>query len=99
MYHIVQDADVKAVKNAKESTLDIGGGRKNMKIGNCMICNENVYILNCHYQCQNCGYAMNWEEGQDIGQVDQRERESINGQVKKVSRKKSSEKAETTQLL
>ena len=87
MYHIVQDVGVKAVKNAKESILDIGGGRKNMKIGNCMICNENVYILNCHYQCQNCGYVMNWEEGQE------------NGQVKKVSKKKGSEKTETTQLL
>ncbi len=29
-----------------------------MKIAKCMICNENVYILNCHYQCQNCGYTM-----------------------------------------
>ena len=54
-----------------------------MKIANCMICNENVYILNCHYQCQNCGYTMNWEEGQDIDQVDQNEREVVNVKVSK----------------
>jgi len=58
MLHIVWDVGVKLVKFAKESILDTGNGRKNMKIGNCMICNENVYILNCHYQCQNCGYTM-----------------------------------------
>jgi len=70
-----------------------------MKTGNCMICNANVYILNCHYQCQNCGYTMNWEEGENVGQVDQKERENIDGEIKKVSRKKGSEETETTQLL
>ena len=49
-----------------------------MKTGNCMICEGNVYILNCHYQCQNCGYTMDWEEGQEVGQVDHKEREKIN---------------------
>ena len=58
MSHIVLDADVKHVKNVKEYIQDIGGGKNNMKTGNCMICNSNVYILNCHYQCQNCGYTM-----------------------------------------
>jgi hypothetical protein len=58
MFLIVVDVDVMLAKPVKKSTLDTGGGKKNMKIGNCMICNENVYILNCHYQCQNCGYTM-----------------------------------------
>ena len=58
MYLIVLDVDVKLVRHAKESILDIGGGKSVMKTGNCMICEGNVYILNCHYQCQNCGYTM-----------------------------------------
>ena len=65
-----------------------------MKIGNCMICDQNVYILNCHYQCQNCGYTMDWEEGQDIGQVDQKERENVNAKVENISRKENTKKME-----
>ena len=67
--------------------------------GKCWICSGYVDVINCHYQCQNCGYLMDWDEGQVIDQVDQKERESINAQVKKVSKKKVSEKTETTQLL
>lgn len=25
----------------------------------CMVCREDVYVVNCHYQCGNCGYAAN----------------------------------------
>ena len=32
---------------------------------NCMVCREVVYVHNCHYQCGNCGFAANWDEGSD----------------------------------
>ena len=30
-----------------------------------MVCREVVYVHNCHYQCGNCGFAANWDEGSD----------------------------------
>ena len=70
-----------------------------MKTGNCMICEGNVYILNCHYQCQNCGYTMDWEEGQEVGQVDHKERERINVKSKKIPKKEFTNKEGIKQLL
>ena len=70
-----------------------------MKTGNCMICEGNVYILNCHYQCQNCGYTMDWEEGQEVGQVDHKERENINVKVKEIPKKEFTNKEGIKQLL
>ena len=99
MYLIVLDVDVKLVRHAKKSILDIGGGKNIMKTGNCMICNQIVYILNCHYQCNNCGYAMNWEEGQEVGQDDHKERENINVKVKEIPKKEFTNKEGIKQLL
>ena len=31
----------------------------------CMVCRDVVYVHNCHYQCNNCGFAANWDEGSD----------------------------------
>ena len=33
--------------------------------GKCWICSGYVDVINCHYQCQNCGFAANWDEGSD----------------------------------
>ena len=32
---------------------------------NCMICGFEVAVLQCHYKCNNCGFAANWDEGSD----------------------------------
>ena len=30
-----------------------------------MICGFEVAVLQCHYKCNNCGFAANWDEGSD----------------------------------
>lgn len=58
MLIIPWDVDARHVQCAKRSIKNTGGGKKTMKTGKCMMCNSNIYILNCNYQCQNCGYLM-----------------------------------------
>ena len=28
-----------------------------------MVCGFEVAVINCHYMCNNCGFAVNWDEG------------------------------------
>ena len=35
-------------------------------IGQCEMCGMDVMIVMCHYMCTQCGYAVNWEDGQKI---------------------------------
>ena len=30
--------------------------------GKCLNCWNEIYILDCHFQCPHCGYAENWNE-------------------------------------
>ena len=30
-----------------------------------MVCGFDVAVINCHYNCTNCGFAANWDEGSD----------------------------------
>ena len=30
-----------------------------------MVCGFDVSVINCHYICNNCGFAANWDEGSD----------------------------------
>lgn len=36
-----------------------------MKRAKCMVCGFDVAVINCHYNCSNCGFAASWEEGSD----------------------------------
>ena len=35
------------------------------KQAKCMVCGFDVAVINCHYQCTNCGFTANWDEGSD----------------------------------
>ena len=42
-----------------------------------MICGFEVAVLQCHYKCNNCGFAANWDEGTDPSSGYNKEDETI----------------------
>ena len=71
-------------------------GEINMNQNKCFICGQIVAIINCHYNCHNCGFASNWDEGQVIDQFDLfKERENNNDTIKEISQSRNNTETET----